>query len=129
MRHLIGPLVMALGILHVLFALVVGASDLRDIVLGGVGGLESSATGTEASFWSLLFGILAATLGYQIAWVESRFGVISPFPGAVLVGIGLFGAVLAPASPFWVVLLLGIVTIVLAHQDAPVAGRDHSSVA
>lgn len=121
MRRLTGPLLMALGALHVLFAVVAGSADLADIVRGGVGGLASSPDGAEAAFWSLLFGVLALTGGYQIHWAESRFGTVPAFPGWALVGIGLFGAFLAPASPFWLVLLLGLAVLLQARRGAAAA--------
>lgn len=117
MPRLIGPSVMALGTLHVLFAAVAGSSGLAEIARGGVGGLQSAPAGHEAHFWSLLFGVLALTVGYQIHWSRSRFGAVPAFPGWALVAIGLAGGILAPLSPFWLVLLLGLVIVVQARRE------------
>ena len=81
MQRWIGLLVMVLGIAHVAFAIVAGWSDLGDILRGGVAGLESAPSGHEAAFWSLLFGGVAATVGYQLYWSAKRFGVTSLVPG------------------------------------------------
>lgn len=117
MRHLVGPLTMILGSLHILFAIVAGWSDLGDIVGGGLNGLATAPAGYEAAFWSLLFGVFALTIGYQLTWAESRFGRIPAFPGWAMVAVGLFGGLLALASPFWLVLLLGVAILVEAYRE------------
>lgn len=116
MQRWIGLLVMVLGIAHVTFAIVAGWSDLGGILRGGVAGLESAPAGDEAAFWSLLFGVVAATVGYQLYWSARRFGATSLVPGVGLIAIGMFGAFLAPRSPFWLILILGILAVVAARR-------------
>lgn len=124
MQRWIGLLVMVLGIAHVSFAIVAGWSDLGGILRGGLAGLESAPAGDEAAFWSLLFGVVAATVGYQLYWSATRFGATSLVPGVGLIAIGTFGAFLAPHSPFWLALILGILAVIAARrgQSRPIPG-------
>lgn len=126
MQRWIGLLVMVLGIAHVAFATVAGWTDLGDVLRGGLAGLESAATGHKAVFWSLLFGVVASTVGYQLYWSATRFGMTPVVPGLVLIAVGSSGAFLAPRSPFWLLLILGLLAVVAslrAHTEGDTGRR------
>lgn len=116
MRRFTDPLAMALGTLHILFAVVAVRSALIEIAGGGFGGPAAASVGQEAHFWSLLFGVLALTVGYQTRWAETRIGPVPAVPGWLLGGIGLVGGILAPLSPFWLVALLGVAVLLRARR-------------
>ena len=116
MQRWIGLLVIVLGIAHVAFAIVAGWTDLGGIVRGGVAGLESAPDGHEAAFWSLLFGVVVTTVGYQLYWSATHFGLTPVVPGLVLIAVGSCGAFLAPSSPFWLVLVLGLLAVFASRR-------------
>ena len=122
MRRWVGRLVLLLGVTHISVALIGGWDDLSDILRGGVGGLMSAQDGHEAVFWSMLFGVVLALVGYQLDWSARHFDAIPAIPGVVLIIVGLFGGLLAPSSPFWLIVILGVMTVIAA-RTSPATSR------
>lgn len=121
----LGPWIVALAILHLLATPFFHAESWASIVAGGVVGtldLDPSLVALRSGgFWYLIAGVLLVALG-AAQWEAERHG-----PGLAAVGWGLIlggvvGALISPLSPFWIVLLLGIL-VVVRHRRAALRTR------
>lgn len=114
----IGVGVIALGVIHVISAVVLYGPQLADLAVSGFGGLYSAPDDQNAGFWSVLFGVLAAAAGQQMYWSARKFGEISIVPGFFLLAVGIVGAWLVPIAPFWFAIVAGVLTILAARRPA-----------
>ncbi len=117
MRRWVSLLVIALGLLHVVSEFATHGSDLIDLVQRGFGGLPDAPDSQRGAFYSVLFGVLAAAAGQVMYWTATRFGAMSAVPGVVLIVVGIAGAWLAPAAPFWAAIAVGVLVIGAARRD------------
>lgn len=127
MRRLSGPLLMATGILDLLYVLVFHSRQLAAIAGDGFFGaveLDPSQLDREVAFWHLTFGAMVVILGGLVHWTQSRTGTLPAFLGWSLLALGLFGAILVPVSGFWLVLPQAVMMLVVARREATVeAGK------
>ncbi len=127
MRRLAGPLLMATGVLDLLYVLVFHFRQLAAIAGAGFVGaveLDPSQLDREVAFWHLTFGAMVAILGGLVHWTQSRTGTLPAFLGWSLLALGLLGAVLVPVSGFWLVLAQAVMMLVVARREATVeAGK------
>jgi hypothetical protein len=105
-RPLVGPLVAAVGAIHVAITPVVYGAAVRSVVDGGVvASIEAEPALAErrgVGFWYATAGL--AMIAYGIAITE-RERQSAPLPVSLpvaLTGMGAWGVVLMPKSPFWV---------------------------
>jgi hypothetical protein len=121
MRRLSGPLLLATGVLDLLYVLVFHSRQLAAIAGDGFFGaveLDPSQLGRETAFWHLTFGAMVVILGGLVHWTQSRTGTLPAFLGWSLLALGLFGAILVPVSGFWLVLPQAVMMLVVARREA-----------
>ena len=137
MRRYTGPVVMAIGLLHILYVFATLRGPISSIARDGIFDAVDPYHDRNVAFWSLWFGVLLLTVGYLIHWTQSRVGTMPALPGWVLLGMGLTGGILMPASPFWVAIPLGLSVLLPARParersspPAPIAAshRSHGNV-
>ena len=110
--RLVGRLAMVVGGVHVAIAPVLFPESMRSILDGGVvNAVEADATLAQLrglGFWYVTTGLGLLVTGAVVDDLERRD---VPLPRAValgLGGIGVWGVVLMPKSPFWVIIALGL---------------------
>jgi hypothetical protein len=137
MRRLCGPLLVATGMLDVVYVLVFHSGQLTAIAGEGFfnavdPGLEFSTFDRETAFWHLMFGTMVLILGGMVHWTQVRTGTVPAFLGWALLALGLAGVVLMPVSSFWIVLPQDVLMVVVARRGRPedvVEGERTRSVA
>lgn len=117
MRLYVGPAVLAIGVLHVLFVFATMRGPLAAIRRDGVFDAIGPNIDREAAFWSFWFGVLLATVGYLIHRVASQGGTVPAVAGWVLVGLGVLGGILMPFGPFWIAIPLGLLMLVPSRRN------------
>ena len=122
MRRLCGPLLMATGVLDILY---VFASHSRQVAaIAGDGffnavdpGGALSTFDRETAFWHLTFGAMAVILGGLVHWTQARTGTVPGFLGWSLLALCAVALVLVPASGFWIVLPQAVLMILVARRE------------
>ena len=120
MRALSGPLLMAIGVLDLVYVLVFHSRQLAAITRDGYFDaveIGPAHLGREVAFWHLTFGITVLILGGLVRWTQSRTGALPAFLGWSLLALGCFGAVLVPVSGFWAVPPLAVLMLLTARHD------------
>jgi hypothetical protein len=115
-----GPLLMAIGVLDLLYVLVFHSRQLAAIARDGF--FDAVEIGPahldrEVAFWHLTFGITVLILGGLVRWTQSRTGTLPAFLGWSLLALGFFGAVLVPVSGFWAIPPLAVLMLLTARHD------------
>jgi len=121
MRRLSGPLLMATGVLDLLYVLVFQFRQLAAIAGDGFFGaveLDPSQLDREVAFWHLTFGAMVVVLGGLVRWTQARTGTLPASLGWSLLALGLSGAILVPVSGFWLVLAQAVMMLVVARRGA-----------
>ena len=121
MRRMSGPLLVATGVLDILYVLVSYSRQFAAIFQEGlVDAVEviPAQLDRETAFWHLMFGATFVVLGGLVCWTQSRTGTLPAFLGWSLLALGLLGAILVPVSGFWLVLLLALLVLVAARRGA-----------
>ncbi len=113
-----GRLLVLTGIGHCLVGLAYYSGPLGDIVQGGF--FDSIGTNAErdAALWFMVCGVLLVFLGGFVHWTQARLGTLPAFFGWGIVAVSVTGALLMPASGFWLTLLLGMLLVAVARQPA-----------
>ncbi len=120
MRRLSGPLLMAIGVLDLLYVLVFHSRQLAAIARDGF--FDAVEIGPahlerEVAFWHLTCGITLVILGGLVRWTQARTGTLPAFLGWSLLALGSFGAVLVPVSGFWAFPPLAVLMLLTARHD------------
>ena len=128
MRRLSGPLLMATGVLDLLYVLVFHSRQLAAIAQDGFFNaveLDPAQLDRETAFWHLTFGVTVLILGGLVHWAQARTGTLPAFLGWSLLALGLFGAILVPVSGFWALLPQAVLMLVVARRrrSGTVAGE------
>jgi len=108
MRRYVGPALIVIGVVHLVYFAVHWSDRYAGIARAGVVNTVDGDDAREAAFWTLWFGVLVLTVGQLLRWIEARLGTVPAFPGWMLLVIGVGGGVLMPLSPFWLVVPLGL---------------------
>ena len=116
MRRYVGPAVMLIGIAHLIVVSVLFSDRYAGIVRDGLFNTVDRDDKREAAFWTMWFGVLLLTVGYLIRFVQAHLGTVPALPGWVLLVTGLGGGILLPASPFWLLVPLGLFILRPAHS-------------
>lgn len=105
-RAVVGPSLAVVGVVHTGLTLVLYPGAVRRVlaagVLGGVAADPEDVAARTAAFWFATTGVGLVATGLVVTSLEHR---VSPLPRSltwVLLGVGAWGVVLLPASPFWV---------------------------
>lgn len=98
--RLCGPLLMATGVVHLTFGVVVGWDSVVELFTGGLGSAESGPATRESWFWFLVAGVPLLLVGQLVARHHTRTGEVPPFLGWYLV---VFAALVyfVPEGGFW----------------------------
>lgn len=123
MRKLSGLLLMATGVLDLLYVLVFHSRQLAAIAQDGFFDaveLDPTQLDRETAFWHLAFGTMVLILGGLVHWAQARTGTLPAFLGWSLLAFGLFGTILMPVSGFWLVLPQAVLMLVVARREATV---------
>lgn len=119
MKQWKGKWVIAVAVLHTLFALVsFGPKYLEILRAGFIGGVNSLETALAA--WFLLFGALLFALGQSVYYLEQSNTKISTSLAACLLLLTLVGVSLMPVSGFWL-LFPPIIALFIEKESTPVA--------
>lgn len=121
MRRLCGPLLMATGVLDLLYVFVFHARQLAAIAGDGFfnavdPNVAFSTFYRETAFWHLMFGLMALILGGLIHWTQARTGVMPGFLGWSLLALCVVALVLMPVSGFWIVLPQAVLMILVSRR-------------
>lgn len=99
-----GPWLLAVAAVHTVFACVVFAAPLQEILRRGVFNSIGDDPMLGAVAWFVLFGVVLALLGWAV-YVLERQRALSLRPlGLGVLALALLGIVLMPASGFWLAL-------------------------
>ena len=110
MRHPIGTSLIAIGVLHVVYALVRYHGPLIEIVGNGlIGGAETPDQ--FGAFWFLIAGPLMLLAGVAARSQEAAGLQPGARFGGVLLGSAVLGAAVFPVSGFWLLLVPGILAL------------------
>ena len=125
MRRYAGPILIVVGIVHILLFAVVFSNRYAGMARDGVINTVDGDDKREAAFWTIWFGLLLLTVGYLLRFVQARLGTVPAFPGWALLAMGLFGGILMPVSPFWLFVPLGLAILrsprsAIGQSPAPV---------
>ena len=118
MRRYVGPALMLIGIAHLIVVSVLFAERYAGIARDGLFNTVDRDDKREAAFWTMWFGVLLLTVGYLIRFIQAHLGTVPALPGWVLLVMGLGGAILLPASPFWLLIPLGFFILRPARSSA-----------
>lgn len=108
MRRYVGPALMLIGIAHLIVFSVLFSDRYAGIARDGLFNTVDGDDKREAAFWTMWFGVLLLTVGYLIRFIQAHLRTVPAFPGWVFLVMGLGGGILLPASPFWLLVPLGL---------------------
>jgi hypothetical protein len=121
-RAVVGPALMVVGAGHVALTPVLFGEATTSLVRGGVVNAVQAdpqlATMRALPFWFATTGVGLVVLGAVVTSVER---LEAPLPRSLpwlLAGIGGWGIVFLPKSPFWALVALGVVAEVRRRQLA-----------
>jgi hypothetical protein len=104
MRRLSGPLLMATGVLDLLYVLVFHSRQLAAIAQDGFFAaveLNPAQFDRETAFWHMMFGLMFLVLGSMVHWTQARTGTLPAFRVWSVLALGVADAILMPLSGFW----------------------------
>ena len=105
-RPLVGPLLAAVGAVHIAITPIVHGASVRSVVDGGVvAAIEAEPALAErrgVGFWYATAGLALVAYGVTIAERERQAAPLPVSLPVTLTALGTWGVVLMPKSPFWV---------------------------
>lgn len=120
-RAVVGPALVVVGLAHTALTAVLYPGAVRRMLDAGVVNAVASdptdVAARTAAFWFATTGVSLAASGVVVTSLEHR---VSPLPRAlpwVLLGVGGWGLVQLPASPFWVFPVLAVVAEVRRRRS------------
>ena len=119
MRRLSGPLLMATGVLDLLYVLVFHSRQLAAIAQDGFFDaveLNPAQFDRETAFWHLMFGLMFVVLGALVHWAQARTGTLPAFLGWSVLALGMAGVILMPLSGFWLLFPQAVLILAVTRQ-------------
>ena len=110
-------LIVGVAVVHIGLGLAL-ETPLRDIADAGVVDSIDGYPDRESAFWYLMTGAFVFALGELARWTARETGRVPVRVGGWLIGIGLTGIVLMPASGFWLIAALGAFAVMASARDA-----------
>ena len=117
-RRWVGMAVVAIGIIHVLFGVVVFRGTLVEILRDGIVNTVNGQPDRELSFWFIIFGILTILLGALIDWCEANAPMLPRFLGWSLLGLTGICVLIMPLSGGWLLVVPSIGAITRSKTEA-----------
>lgn len=115
-RPWVGPLMIAVGVVHVAITPVLFPESVKSIMRAGViNSIDAEPDLAQLrgiAFWYATAGLGLIFIGWTIAALESRGGKTPAALPLFLAGLGVWGVILMPASPFWVFIALAALAAV-----------------
>ena len=118
MNRWIGRWLIAVAVLHTLFALVVFKAPLAQIVEAGVFDTVGRDPLRGAVVWFVLFGAMSLLLGLAIDAMEKAKLRLPSAIGICLLLLAIIGVVLMPSSGFWLLFPPALYTVLKRPQAA-----------
>ena len=110
-------LIIAIAVLDIGFTLAL-ETPFREIAEAGVVDSVAGHGDRESAFWHLVAGTFLFGLGELSRWAVRETGRVPARLGSWLIGVGVAGIVLMPASGFWLVAALGAFAVLSSARDA-----------
>ena len=121
MRRWIGKAIVAIGIIHSLFGMVVFRGTLGQLWQDGLVNSVNGQTDRELAFWFISFGPLVIVLGALIdCWEGTRVHLPS-FLGWSLLGMTVVMLTIMPISGVW---LMAVPAIGAIHRSRSTVARN-----
>lgn len=117
MKRWIGRSLVAIGLLHTIFGVVVFAPTWATLAREGVFNTVNQQPMREAAYWFLFFGLLLLLLGALVDWCEAQGSTLPAFIGWGLLVMTLVGVAVMPVSGLWLVFIPAVGF--LRQQAAP----------
>ena len=112
-RPLVGPLLVAVGTAHTALTPLLARTGFRAILRDGVldavdppGPRRADATARRYAFWFATTGAAMVALGGVVTAAERGPDQVARTVPVALAGLGVWGVLTLPRSPFWVLLAL-----------------------
>ncbi|MET9343014.1 DUF6463 family protein [Nonomuraea sp. NPDC003804] len=106
--RLLGPALLATGLLHLGYGLAIAGEPVRRLIGQGVLGAAPDGSVTETWFWFMVAGVPMLLTGHLVLWARRRTGQVPGFVAPYLALLGL-SALLYPVSGLWLFLPLAAV--------------------
>ncbi len=116
-RRWVGVAVVAIGIIHVLFGVVVFRGTLVEILRDGIVNTVNGQLDRELTFWFIIFGLLTILLGALIDWCETSAPKLPQFLGWSLLGLTGICVLFMPLSGGWLLLVPAIGAIARSKAE------------
>lgn len=96
-----GPLLVATGVIHLGYGVVVGWDSVVDLFTAGIGSADSGSATRESWFWFLVAGFPMLLVGQLVTRYHARTNEV---PGFLCWYLVVFAALVwfIPASGFWI---------------------------
>ena len=108
--------VTATGVLHLGLGAVAFWEPLTAMAAAGVWNSLGGEADRQAALWYAVGGGSLLSTGLSARWAVMRTGLLPPPLGWGLVAIAIVGAVVAPRSGFWLVLVEGVALAAFARR-------------
>ena len=113
-----GIFLVATGILHTLVGMAMGKDELWGIVKDGFfNAAKDDDFATGCAFWFLVCGIFLIILGHVVHYYIKKEQQPAPkLLGYWLLGLGIIGCAIMPASGFWLFLPQALIIIFAKNE-------------
>lgn len=118
-----GAGLMIIAGLHELVGLVEGFDVTVAILRDGVVNALGEDWMRHALFWFHVTGLALFVIGDALRVIEEASGAVPARFGAMMLGVGIFGAVLLPVSGFWLVIAWGAFMVFRAMRRRAAPAR------
>ena len=108
MKRWIGRALLAIGLLHTAFAVVVFSPVWAALVREGGWNTVNRQPLREAAYWFLFFGFVVLLLGALVDWCEAQEYRLPAFLGWGLLAMTVGGVLVMPLSGMWLALVPAI---------------------
>lgn len=115
-RRYTGELTIATGTLHTLVGLAYYADEVSGFFRDGILASVTEGTSGEIAFWFLLMGAFLILSGVMARSYQRQTGTLPMSFGWIMLVVSAIGAVMMPASGFWLGIGLGVLGISVARQ-------------
>jgi len=112
-----GIFLIATGIIHTIFGIIVGKYILFAILKSGIFDAIDIESSRELIFWFLICGVLIIALGHILHYYIQKEQKSAPkLLGYYLLGLSIIGCVVMPASGFWLFIPQSLIILLAKRQ-------------